>query len=126
VEVCIGLSFWTSALDGGEWPASRLCRLTPGIRRPVPIVWEAEWAPEPVSNSHSNVEKGKAVTVTGSGGPLEFQTSMIPHFINSRLTYYFEVVSLTRRPLFIPRKISGTDLTLILLHLITDYELTTQ
>jgi hypothetical protein len=41
--------FTTSALDGGEWSASRPGRtLPPGKGPPVPIVQEAEWAPEPV------------------------------------------------------------------------------
>jgi hypothetical protein len=37
-------SFSTSTLDGGEWSASRPSRALP----PVPIIQEAEWAPEPV------------------------------------------------------------------------------
>jgi hypothetical protein len=42
-------SFSTSALDGGEWPASRPGRaFTPGERTPVPIGQEAGWDPEPV------------------------------------------------------------------------------
>jgi hypothetical protein len=42
-------SFTTSALEGGEWSASRPDRaLPPGKRSPVPIVQEAGWAPEPV------------------------------------------------------------------------------
>jgi hypothetical protein len=42
-------SFLTSALDGGEWSASRLGRaLPPGKEHPVPIGSEAGWAPEPV------------------------------------------------------------------------------
>jgi hypothetical protein len=42
-------SFSTSALDGGEWSASRSgCVLVPGKGPPVPIVQEAGWAPEPV------------------------------------------------------------------------------
>jgi hypothetical protein len=42
-------SFLTSALDGGEWSASRPDRvLAPGKGPPVPIVQEAGWAPEPV------------------------------------------------------------------------------
>jgi hypothetical protein len=41
--------FSTSALDGGEWSASRPGRsLAPGKGPPVPIVEEAGWAPEPV------------------------------------------------------------------------------
>jgi hypothetical protein len=39
----------TSALDGGEWSASRPGRaLTPGRWPPVHIVQEAGWTPEPV------------------------------------------------------------------------------
>jgi hypothetical protein len=42
-------SFTTSALDRGEWSASRPGRaFTPGERTPVPTVQEAGWAPEPV------------------------------------------------------------------------------
>jgi hypothetical protein len=42
-------SFLTSALDGGEWSASRPGRaLPPGKETPVPIRQEAVWAPEPV------------------------------------------------------------------------------
>jgi hypothetical protein len=42
-------SFSTSALDGGEWSASRPCRaLPPGKRPPVPTVQETGWTPEPV------------------------------------------------------------------------------
>jgi hypothetical protein len=42
-------SFMTSALDGGEWSASRSGRaLPPGKGPPVPIGQEAGWAPEPV------------------------------------------------------------------------------
>jgi hypothetical protein len=42
-------SFTTSALDGGEWSASRpSCALDPGKVPPVLIVQEAGWTPEPV------------------------------------------------------------------------------
>jgi hypothetical protein len=42
-------SFLTSALEGGEWSASRpSCALPPGKEPPVPTVQEAGWAPEPV------------------------------------------------------------------------------
>jgi hypothetical protein len=43
-------SFSTSALDGGEWSASRPGRALASEKGPpVPIVQEAGWAPEPVS-----------------------------------------------------------------------------
>jgi hypothetical protein len=42
-------SFLSSALDGGEYSASRSGRaLAPGNGPPVPTVQEAGWAPEPV------------------------------------------------------------------------------
>jgi hypothetical protein len=42
-------SFLTSALDGGEWSASRPGRsLPPRKRTPVPIIQEDGWTPEPV------------------------------------------------------------------------------
>jgi hypothetical protein len=38
-------SFFTSALDGGEWSASRKgCALAPGKDPSVPTVYEAGWA----------------------------------------------------------------------------------
>jgi hypothetical protein len=40
--------FLISALVGGEWPAFRLGHFTPGVRTPIPIGYEIEWAPEPV------------------------------------------------------------------------------
>jgi hypothetical protein len=40
--------FLTSALVGGEWSASRPDSFTPGENPPVPIGYEAGWAPEPV------------------------------------------------------------------------------
>jgi hypothetical protein len=46
---CSSYFFLTSALEGGEWSASRLGRaLPPGKEPPVPTVEEAGWAPEPV------------------------------------------------------------------------------
>jgi hypothetical protein len=38
-------SFLASAVDGGEWWASRPGRFTPGIKSPVPTEHEAGWAP---------------------------------------------------------------------------------
>jgi hypothetical protein len=46
---CSSYSFLTSALEGGEWSASRPGRtLPPGKEPPVPTVQQAGWAPEPV------------------------------------------------------------------------------
>jgi hypothetical protein len=44
--------------------------------------------------------KGKAIPVTGRGGPQGCMTSRLPHFLHNRLTDGGEVVSLTRRPPF--------------------------
>jgi hypothetical protein len=47
--MCSSYSFLTSALEGGEWSASRPGRpLLPGKEPPVPTVQEAGWAPEAV------------------------------------------------------------------------------
>jgi hypothetical protein len=44
--------------------------------------------------------KGKAIRVTGRGGPQGCETSRLPHFLDNRLTDGGEVVSLTHRPPF--------------------------
>jgi hypothetical protein len=51
---------------------------------------------------------GNAVPVTRCEGPYGCERSRIPHFLDSQLTDGSEVVSLTYRPPFIPRKIPGT------------------
>jgi hypothetical protein len=48
--------------------------------------------------------KGKVIPVTGREG---LSTSRLPHFLDNRLTDGGEVVSLTRRLPFTPRKITG-------------------
>jgi hypothetical protein len=50
----------------------------------------------------------KAIPVTGHGGPYGCETSMLPHFLDNRITDGGEVVSLTLRPPFTPRKIPGS------------------
>jgi hypothetical protein len=55
-------------------------------------------------------KKVKVTPVTGRGGPQGCEMSMLPHFLDSRLTDGVEVASLTCRPLFTPRKIPGTHL----------------
>jgi hypothetical protein len=40
--------------------------------------------------------EGKAIPVTGLGGPEGCEMSMLPHFLDNRLTDGGEVVSLTR------------------------------
>jgi hypothetical protein len=51
------------------------------------------------------LNKGTTIPVTG---PYGRETSRLPYFLHNRLTDGGEVVSLTRRPPFIPRKILGT------------------
>jgi hypothetical protein len=46
--------------------------------------------------------------VTSHGDPQDSETSRLPHFLDNRLTDGGDVVSLTRRPPFTPRKIPGT------------------
>jgi hypothetical protein len=43
-------------------------------------------------------KKGKAIPVTGRGGPQGYETSRLPHFLHNRLTDGGKVVSLMRRP----------------------------
>jgi hypothetical protein len=54
--------------------------------------------------SNDKWKKGKAILVTGRGGPQGFETSRIPRFLDSRLKDDGEDVSLTRRPLFTPQE----------------------
>jgi hypothetical protein len=53
-------------------------------------------------------EIGKAIPVTGRGGPEGCETSTLSHFLDNRITDGDKVVCLTRRPYFTPRKIPGT------------------
>jgi hypothetical protein len=56
--------FLTSALQGGEWSASRPGpALPPGKEPPVPIVREAGWAPEPVWTQRFFPSNGSFVPV---------------------------------------------------------------
>jgi hypothetical protein len=48
--------------------------------------------------------KGKAIPVTGRRSPHSFETPMLPNFLNNRLTDGSEVVSLTCRLPFTPKK----------------------
>jgi hypothetical protein len=47
---------------------------------------------------------GKAIPVSGRGGPQSCETSRLPHFLDNRLTDGGEVVSLMHRPLFAPQE----------------------
>jgi hypothetical protein len=53
----------------------------------------------------ADIKQNKAIPVTGCGGLKGCETSRLPHFLDTRLTDGGEVVSLTRRLPFIPRKI---------------------
>jgi hypothetical protein len=51
-----------------------------------------------LSYSIKGNKKGKAIPVTGRGGPWGCETSSLPHFVDNRITDGGEVVSLTRLP----------------------------
>jgi hypothetical protein len=48
------------------------------------------------------MEKCKAIPVTGREGTLGFESSRLPHFLDTRITDGGEVFSLMRRPPFTP------------------------
>jgi hypothetical protein len=60
-------------------------------------------------NINIKVRSGKAIPVIGRGGPYGCKMSTFPHFLDSPLKDGGEVVSLTRRPHFTPRKIPGIN-----------------
>jgi hypothetical protein len=47
---------------------------------------------------HLKKREGKAIPVTGRGGPQGSETSRLPHFLDNRLTDGGEVVSQMRSP----------------------------
>jgi hypothetical protein len=51
----------------------------------------------------------KSISVRGHGGPQGCETSRMPHFLDNRLRDGGEVVNLTRRLPFTPRKIPSSD-----------------
>jgi hypothetical protein len=52
----------------------------------------------------SKKDIGKAIPVTGHGGPYGCETLRVPHYLDNRLTDGGEVVSLMRRPPFTPHE----------------------
>jgi hypothetical protein len=48
--------------------------------------------------------KGKAIPVTGHGGPQECETLRVPHYLDNQLKDGGEAVSLTLRPPFTPQE----------------------
>jgi hypothetical protein len=72
-------SFPTSALDGGEWSASRPGRaLPPGKGPPVPIVQEAGWDPEPVWTQR--LEEKSFCLCRGSNPDLPVVQPVVRHY----------------------------------------------
>jgi hypothetical protein len=58
--------------------------------------------------SQKRRKKGKAIPVTGRGGPQDCETSRVLHILDNRLTNSGEVVSFSAGRSFLPRKIPGT------------------
>jgi hypothetical protein len=56
----------------------------------------------------TRIYRGKAIPVTRRGSPQDSETPRLPHFLDNLLSDGGEVVSLTRRPPFNPRKIPST------------------
>jgi hypothetical protein len=54
------------------------------------------------------IYEGTAIPVRGRRGAYGCETSRFPHFLDNRVTDGGQVVSLTRRPPFSPRKFLGT------------------
>jgi hypothetical protein len=82
-------SFTTSALDGGEWSASRPGRaLPPGKGPPVPIGQEGGWAPEPVwtqrivAKAHGNSAESRTVVYSNVTQPPDTQSAFLPPAAN--------------------------------------------
>jgi hypothetical protein len=53
--------------------------------------------------SYDEERKGKAIAVTGHGGPQSCETLRLPHFLDNQFIDVGEVVSLTRRLPLTPR-----------------------
>jgi hypothetical protein len=83
-------SFLTSALDGGEWSASRPGRaLPPGNRPPVPIGQEARWAPELAWKQRLEVQPSASV-----GDRTPVVQSVVRHYIGwATLTRMLHVIN---------------------------------
>jgi hypothetical protein len=56
-----------------------------------------------------NRDKSKAMPITGHADPQSFDTSRLPHYLDSRLTDGCDVFSLTRQPAVLdPQEFPGT------------------
>jgi hypothetical protein len=98
-------SFTTSALDGGEWSASRPGRaLPPGKGPPVPIVQEAGWAPEPV---WTQMLEEKSFAPAGDRTPIAriyYYNNLLSHYTKwNKETSYRDFCSCKFAPNFIAR-----------------------
>jgi hypothetical protein len=72
------------------------------------VINRTVWRSSNTVDLNSIGKKVKLSLLTGREGPLGCETSRFPHFLDNRLINGGEVVSLTRRPPFTPRKIPGT------------------
>jgi hypothetical protein len=63
------------------------------------------------TNEPDSREKIAALLVTGLGSPYVYETSRLAQFLDNRLTDGGDAAIHTRRPLFIPTKIPGANLS---------------
>jgi hypothetical protein len=88
-----------------EWHFSRMQETALGFHTVMHLI---QYFVMPMNWKCFPLVKGKVIPVTGREDPYGFETSELPYFLNNRLTDGGEVVGLTRRPPFFPRKIPGT------------------
>jgi hypothetical protein len=119
-------TFTTSALDGGEWSASRSGRvLLPGKGSPVPIVQETGWAPEPVWTQR--LEKKSSCLCRGSnldrqGRPVRRQTLYWLSYPNSSFLRRRTIIMNHRQQLLTYTKCTRTpDQCRLVQHLVPQY-----
>jgi hypothetical protein len=57
---------------------------------------------------NKKVRKNNSIPVIDPGDPQVCERSRLPYFLDNQLAHGGEIVSLTRRPPFTPKKIPGT------------------
>jgi hypothetical protein len=85
----IAPTFLTSAVDGGGWSASRPRPLYPGERLPVPIGYEAGWAPESVWMTWRREKSCIAGNRTRAFQPVAIPTELSRLLIGNHYLHYY-------------------------------------